>query len=85
MIKKIAEMGGYVGMAIVHCSTLPTLLKAVQGQDVNLPESSFVIMMVIGLLLFFFRAVAQNDRLYILSNGIGLAFNVVMLWLVLLA
>jgi hypothetical protein len=35
-----------------------------------------------GLFLFLIRAIAQNDKLYIVSNAIGFFFNSILLALI---
>ena len=78
--KLIGEIGGYVGMALLQGATLPSILGAiVNPATANLPPLSMVLMVWIGLLLYFARAYVQRDYLYMISNGIGVVLNFILL------
>lgn len=80
--KRIAEACGYVGMVLIHGATLPPTLKVILGYATALPPIEMVLLVWSGLFLFLIRAVAQSDKLYILSNAIGFFFNSVLLALI---
>jgi len=80
--KKLAEVCGYVGMVLIHGATLPPTLKVILGFATTLPPIEMVLLVWSGLFLFLIRAVANNDRLYIISNAIGFFFNSVLLALI---
>ena len=69
-------------MLLIHGATLPTTLSVILGYSTNLPPASMVLLVWTGLFLFLIRAVAQNDKLYIVSNAIGFFFNSVLLALI---
>ena len=77
-----AEIGGYLGMAAIHGATLPTSVGVVMGWTDHLPPLSMVLLVWIGLILFFVRALVRFDWLYLISNGIGLIANSVLLILI---
>lgn len=78
--KLIGEIGGYAGMALLQGATLPSILGAiVNPATANLPPLSMVLMVWIGLLLYFARAYVQRDYLYMISNGIGVVLNFILL------
>lgn len=81
--KKVAECGGWVGMALIHGATLPVTLGVILGMSNHLPPLSMVVMVWAGLALFFFRALARFDWLYLVSNGVGFSFQSVLLYLIL--
>ena len=83
-MKKAIEIGGYVGMALIHGATLPTIIQTLSNPETaTLPPLSMVLMVWAGLALFLVRAVAQRDLLYTLSNAVGFIFNTALLVLIL--
>ena len=82
LIKKSSEFAGWVGMLLIHGATLPTTLSVILGYSTNLPPASMVLLVWSGLFLFLIRAIANNDKLYIVSNAIGFFFNSVLLALI---
>lgn len=80
--KQYAEVGGWFGMVLIHGATLPVTLSVILGWSNHLPPLSMVAMVWIGLALFFCRALARFDWLYLVSNGVGFAFQSVLLYLI---
>jgi hypothetical protein len=54
--KKVAEVGGWVGMVLIHGATLPVTIAVILGMSTHLPPLSMVIMIWFGLALFFSTA-----------------------------
>ena len=79
MRKKLAELGGWIGMILIHGATLPTSISLIMGRSTKLPPLDMVIMVWIGLALFFIRALARVDFLYLTSNLIGFVLNTILL------
>jgi hypothetical protein len=79
---KKTEIGGYVGMALIHSATLPATIGTILGANTVLPPLSMVLLVWAGLALFLVRAIAQNDRLYIISNSFGFIMQSIMLALI---
>jgi uncharacterized protein with PQ loop repeat len=79
---KLSEIAGWIGMIMIHGATLPTTLSVILGYSTTLPPASMVLLVWTGLFLFLIRAVAQNDKLYIVSNAIGFFFNSILLALI---
>lgn len=81
MNKKIlGEIGGYAGMVLLQAATLPSIIGAILNPaDADLPPLSMVLMVWVGLLLYFIRAYVQRDKLYMISNGIGVVLNFILL------
>jgi hypothetical protein len=77
-----AEIGGYLGMASIHGATLPVSVSVIMGWSDKLPPLSMVLLVWIGLILFFVRALVRFDWLYLISNGIGLIANSILLILI---
>jgi hypothetical protein len=82
MIKKISEFAGWLGMILIHSATLPVTLGIILGYSDTVPPASMILLVWTGLFLFLIRAIAQNDKLYIVSNAIGFFFNSVLLVLI---
>ena len=78
----VSEACGWVGMVLIHAATLPTSLGVIFGYSTNLPPLSMVLLVWTGLFLFLVRALAQNDKLYIISNAVGFFFNSILLALI---
>jgi hypothetical protein len=83
MKNKIAEIGGWIGMVLIHGATIPTSLAVIMGWSDHLPPLDMIIMVWVGLMLFFFRALARFDWLYLVSNAIGFTLNTIILALIL--
>ena len=78
-IRKFAEVCGYLGMVLIHASTLPSIIKILLGYSAILPPIEMVMLVLSGLFLFLIRAVAAKDTLYIISNGIGFFCNALLM------
>lgn len=77
-----AEIGGYIGMGLIHAATLPTSISVIMGWSTDLPPLSMVLLVWFGLALFFIRALVRFDWLYLISNFIGFVANSVLLALI---
>ena len=81
---KIASVTGWLGLALIHGSTLPTIVGSlVSGTRPDIPLS-MVILIWTGLFLFLVNSVIRKDWLYMASNGIGFACQSIMMMLVVL-
>ena len=80
--KAIAEFGCYAGMALLQGATLPQMISAIFYGSADLAPLSMVLMVWIGLLLYLVRAVYQRDMLYMISNGIGVLLNFILMVLI---
>ena len=83
--KKLAgEIGGYAGMVLLQGATLPQIFDKLTNPNAALAPLSMVLMVWVGLLLYFIRAFVQRDVLYMISNGIGLVLNfllmIIIIW-----
>ena len=79
MKNKLAEIGGWIGMVLIHGATIPTSLSVIMGWSSDLPPLDMVLMIWAGLALFFLRAIARIDWLYLVSNAIGFILNSILL------
>lgn len=78
-MRKLTEAGGYLGMILIHASTLPTIISILMGTSTAMPPASMVGLVLTGLFLFLIRSIAAKDMLYIISNGVGFFFNALLL------
>ena len=78
--KLLGEIGGYAGMILLQGATLPQMISAMlDPANADLAPLSMVLMVWTGLLLYFIRALVQRDALYLISNGIGLVLNFILM------
>jgi hypothetical protein len=82
--RKAGEVGGYLGMVLIHGATLPVTVGNIMGWTDKLPPLSMVLLVWLGLILFFIRALVRFDWLYLISNGIGFTFNSILLIIIVL-
>ncbi len=83
MKNKLAEIGGWIGMVLIHGATIPTSIAVIMGWSDHLPPLDMILMIWIGLMLFFIRALARFDWLYLVSNGIGFLLQSILLGIIL--
>jgi hypothetical protein len=77
-----AEIGGWVGMCLIHSATIPVTVANILGWSDRLPPLSMVLLVWAGLALFLWRAIDRKDTLYIVSNAIGFVLNSILLALI---
>ena len=82
-IKTIAEIGGWVGMLLIHGATIPTSVSVIAGWSDRLPPLDMILMIWAGLFLFLLRGIAQKDWLYIVSNAVGFALQSLLISIIL--
>ena len=79
IVRQFGEICGWIGLIMIHGSTVPVTYLAIKGEAVMLPPLSMVILIWTGLLLFFIRSAIMKDKLYMISNGVGFFMQSVML------
>lgn len=77
-----AEIGGWVGMCLIHGATVPVTLGNIMGWSDKLPPLSMILLVWSGLALFLWRAIARKDVLYTVSNAVGFVLNSILLALI---
>ena len=58
-------------MVLIHGATIPTSVSVIMGWSSDLPPLDRVLLIWSGLFLFFLRALARIDWLYLVSNAVG--------------
>jgi hypothetical protein len=76
---KIFEAGGYLGIGLIQGSTLPSLVGVAAGWSTDLPPLSMVLMVWVGLALFLARSIYNRQTLYIVSEGVGIVLQSILL------
>jgi hypothetical protein len=79
---RAAEIGGWVGMLLIHGATIPVTVSNIAGWSDRLPPLSMILLVWAGLALFLWRAVDRSDTLYIVSNAVGFVLNSILLALI---
>lgn len=76
---------GWAGVILLQGATLPSMLARLNGgEEANLPPLSMVLMVWLGLGFYLARAIRQRDMVYIVSNGVGMFLNSVLLAMIVL-
>ena len=58
-------------MVLIHGATIPTSVSVIMGWSSDLPPLDMVLLIWSGLFMFFLRALARIDWLYLVSNAVG--------------
>ena len=70
-------------MVLIHGATIPTSVSVIRGWSSDLPPLDMVLLIWSGLFLFFIRALARIDLLYLVSNAVGFFLQSVLLAIIL--
>ena len=81
---KGGKAAGWIGMVLIHGSTMPTIALRLVDDSAPLPPLSMVLMLFFGLSLFLYYAIARRDLIYFVSNLIGALGQAALLWMHLL-
>jgi uncharacterized protein with PQ loop repeat len=68
---------GWVGMAMLQFNSIPAIFSAVEN-GAKYPLAT-IVLTIIGLSCYMYRAIIDNDKLYIVGNTIGLVGNLILL------
>mgnify|MGYP003673381528 FL=1 len=71
-------------MVLIHGATIPTSVSVIMGWSSDLPPLDMVLLIWAGLFLFFIRALARFDWLYLVSNAVGFMLPSVLLAIIIL-
>ena len=77
-----AETLGWVGVILVHLATIPTLVAVLSGLSEKLPPVDIVVLMWLGLFMFFIRSVIAKDLLNIVTIGFGFFVQAILMALI---
>lgn len=78
-----ADMIAWVGLVIIHLSTIPTVLTVMAGVNDRMPPIDMILFVWAGLALFFVRAAMRRDLIILVTVGVGFIVHAVLLALLL--
>ena len=71
-----------LGWILVHLATIPTLVAVLTGLTEKLPPVDIVVLMWLGLFMFFVRSVIAKDILNIVTIGFGFFVQAILMALI---
>ncbi len=77
-----AETLGWIGVILIHLATIPTLVAVLTGLTEKMPPVDIVLLMWLGLFMFFVKSVISKDLLNIITIGFGFFVQAVLLALI---
>jgi len=77
-----AETIAWIGLILIHASTVPTLLAVMSGLTEKMPPIDLVLFVWAGLSLFFVRAAILKDMVMVITIGFGFVVHAAMLALI---
>jgi len=77
-----AETLGWLAVILVHLATIPTLIAVLTGLTEKLPPVDIVVLMWLGLFMFFIRSVISKDLLNIITIGFGFFVQAILMALI---
>ena len=81
-MRKLESTMGWAGMLLVQCASFPALYELIILGQAELPPLSMVLMLQVGLALYFWRAILQKDFVYLVSNGLGFCVQTILFCLI---
>jgi hypothetical protein len=83
IISKVsAETFGWLGIVVLHASTIPSLLAVMSGLTDSMPPVDLVLLVWAGLGMLFLKAAVQKDMLNLVTIGGGFIAQATMLALI---
>lgn len=77
-----AETLGWIAVILVHLATIPTLIAVLTGLTEKLPPVDIVVLMWLGLFMFFIKSVISKDLLNIITIGFGFFVQAILMALI---
>lgn len=77
-----AETLGWIAVILVHLATIPTLVAVLTGLTEKLPPVDIVVLMWLGLFMFFIKSVISKDLLNIITIGFGFFVQAILMALI---
>lgn len=74
-----ADVIAWIGLVIIHLSTVPTVLTVMAGVNDRMPPIDMILFVWAGLALFFVRAAMKRDLLNLVTIGSGFIIHAVLL------
>jgi hypothetical protein len=77
-----AETITWLGIVILHCALIPTLIAVMTGLTDKLPQVDLVLFIWAALIMFFIRAAILKDIINVITIGFGFMINAVLMALI---
>ena len=77
--KATADSLAWLSILIFNAATIPTFIAVMAGHTEKMPPLDIVVMVWIGLLLYFIRSVVLKDMLMTVTLGLGFAAQAIFL------
>lgn len=77
-----AETIAWIGLILIHASTVPTLMAVMSGLTDKMPPIDLVLFVWAGLTLYFVRAAILKDMVMVITIGFGFVVHAAMLALI---
>jgi len=74
-----ADTFNWIGVIVIHCATIPSLLALKSGLTDDVPPLDIVVLIWAGLLFLFIRSAILRDMLMVITIGIGFAIQALLL------
>lgn len=80
--KPTADTFAWLSMVVLNLATVPSFLAVKSGLTDKMPPLDLVIILWVGLLLYFIRSAILKDMLMVVTLGIGFALQSIALGLI---
>lgn len=80
--KPTADTFAWLSMVVLNCATIPSFLAVKSGLTDKMPPLDLVMLLWVGLLLYFIRSAILKDMVMVVTLGIGFALQSIALGLI---
>lgn len=80
--KTTAETFSWLSIIVLNLATVPGFLAAKAGISDKMPPSELVILVWVGLLLYFVRSAILKEMLMVVTIGCGFALQAILLGMI---
>lgn len=80
--KPTADTFAWLSMVVLNLATVPSFLAVKSGLTDKMPPLDLVIILWVGLLLYFIRSAILKDMIMVVTLGIGFALQSIALGLI---
>ena len=80
--KPTADTFAWLSMVVLICATIPSFLAVKSGLADKMPPLDLVIILWVGLLLYFIRSAILKDMIMVVTLGVGFALQSIALGLI---
>ena len=80
--KPTADTFAWLSMVVLNLATVPSFLAVKSGLTDKMPPLDLVIILWVGLLLYFIRSAILKDMIMVVTLGVGFALQSIALGLI---